>query len=84
MSYVYLTPEGYRFCIRDRKLVWLDNLPPSKDQPTPAEITDMLFGWYCAQNQLVLPAGEAGDQQLAAAFADLLGGTPENPDIDAA
>lgn len=47
-------------------------------------MTEMLFGWYCAQNQLVLPAGEAGDDQLAAAFADLLGGTPQSTSIQVA
>jgi hypothetical protein len=70
----FATPEGLRFEIRDRSLIWLDTAPASNEQPSPIEMTEMLFAWYLSQRTLPLPQGETGDRELGDAFIELLGG----------
>lgn len=70
----FVTPEGLRFQIRNRRLFWLDQVPDSHQQPSNVEITEMLFGWYLSQRELPLPSGTEGDLALGEAFIELLGG----------
>lgn len=70
----FVTPEGLRFQIRNRRLIWLDQVPDSDHQPSTVEMTEMLFGWYLSQRELPLPMGSEGDLTLGEAFVELLGG----------
>jgi len=70
----FMTPEGLRFQICNRSLLWLDSVPATDEHPSSVEMTEMLFGWYLSQRELPLPTGEEGDRALGVAFAELLGG----------
>ncbi|PIQ28296.1 hypothetical protein COW36_04320 [bacterium (Candidatus Blackallbacteria) CG17_big_fil_post_rev_8_21_14_2_50_48_46] len=82
--HVFITPEGFRFFVRNRSLFWLDQVPETLETPNPIELTEMLFGWFCAENNLSIRNGEAGDLLLAEAFTELLGGRKLKQDLQAA